>query len=163
MQLSWLGCRSADQKVASWFRVRATYPGGGFNPQSGCMQKGTQSLFVCFSFSLFKSNLKKLCPQVRIKKKPLSIFPWVLYFSLLSSEWHMSFCLTIFGIFKLKWIPHANVLRLDFLLLICCLSFELFGQKNIKGREERFPHSPHCIIPVLDKHEKNVCIYIGRR
>lgn len=67
------------------------------------------------------------------------------YFSLLSSEWCRPHILPIFGIFMLMWIPHEQVLKLDFLPLICYVAFELFNQPEELGGKGKV--SPSLTVP----------------
>lgn len=51
-------------------------------------------------------------------------------------EWCISFRLSVFGIFMLMWILQVHLLKLDLLLFICYMSFELSDQPKELRKEE---------------------------
>lgn len=96
------------------------------------------------------------CPSQLPANRPFSLWKAnTLFLSFLlhpnSCPSSPNFCLTMFGIFMLTRIPHVYILKFDCLLLICCMSFELFNQPGErKGSGGSLP-SPYKIMILLKK------------
>ena len=102
-----VGALSGRSKVHRFNSWSCTYPGYGFDPWSGCIQEGNESMSLTLSFPLSLSlsvsscplplslplSLKtmKICSQVRIKKELyMYTFLYVISLSLSLSHTEMN-------------------------------------------------------------------------
>lgn len=75
--------------------------------------------------------------------------PWELPYVLLNFEWHIFHFSQMPRISMFMWISCAHILKLDFLLLICCMPFELFDQPEFRRVEGKVFFLPHRYTPSL--------------
>lgn len=71
-------------------------------------------------------------------------------FSFVQNDVYVQFYQTIFGTFKSIWIPCANILKFDFLMLIFLLIWLIVHLKNLEGgRKSILLSSSHSFFPIL--------------